>query len=425
MSVTNYQAPPAYYPAYNPNWFTALSNQIASDNFQYTIKVTDVITMATPLVYNEDQRIDTKIVFDASNAAKNYVRHYVPNNVYGWQLCTDAIRKMRVNIGETYGATPAYASGSDQEYIVWNAALGEMMLPAYDLNDFVYKGSTTNYQYITTDRFPTREGYYTSDKVTYEDKSHFLYCLSSENLDMEMVTIFTYDSSGNVLGEYNISNPYAPGTTYTDKYVCIDVGHKGLTNLASGDYDVISGSSPILTSSVAYYDVYDRYTTGFVPPLQPYGTRQKISRIFTGCEPMFDVYTIHFLDRYGNFETMNFSKVSEEKNQSEKKYYRQNKYEMNSNNWEFSNFTASEKVINSSTTKRFRLNSEWMTDEQIDNYEYIVSSPLAYLDMGSTTGLIPIKILTNEYLKNQHWNNPLWSFAIDIEYTHKDGSQNG
>jgi len=71
------------------------------------------------------------------------------------------------------------------------------------------------------------------------------------------------------------------------------------------------------------------------------------------------------------------------------------------------------------------LNSDWFSEEQIDAYRYLVSSPVVYMDMGSTIGLIPVKVNTNNYLVNKKFNNKLYNLTIDIEYTHKDIYQNG
>jgi len=415
MSVTVHTYPIGYVTGFNPQWFVATSTQVASANFTYTVKCTDVITSATA-TYEIEQRPDTKLAFDASNFAKNYIEHYIPNNEYGWKKCVDAIRKIRVNIGETYGTTPAYVSGSNIDYIVWNGVLKWLDYPGYDQDDFVYANSTSNYKYLTSLRNPSSSTFYKPDAKTYSDKSYFLYALTSENNDLEFIRINAYDASGNLIRYSDIANPYEASTTYTDKMLCIDCGRKGLDNIASG---LVTGSYPIIPANCAYYDVIDAYT------MPPATARKNIVRIYVESECKYDVYVLHFLDKDGNFETINFQKLSETTVQADKTYYRQNPYEMNSNVWAYTTFSKSERTLNSSTTTRIKLNSDWFSEEQIDAYRYLVSSPVVYMDMGSTIGLIPVKVNTNNYLVNKKFNNKLYNLTIDIEYTHKDIYQNG
>lgn len=415
MAVTVHSTPATYTPCYNPQWFVASSTQVAQPNFTYTVVCTDLITSATA-TYQIEQRPDTKLVFDASNFSKNYVEHYIPNNVYGWQKCTDAIRKIRVNIGETYGTSPAYASGANNDFIVWNGVVKWLTFPDYDQTDFVYKNSTNNYKYLTSLRNPVGSTFYKPNGITYDDRSEFMYCLSSENNDLEFIRINAYDVNGNLIQYSDIANSYSVGSTYTDKLVCIDIGKKGLDNIASGS---VTGSYPILPANCAYYDVIDAYTN-IVPT-----ARQNYQRIYIGDECRYDVYTLHFLDKDGNFETIHFSKVSEITVQADKTYFRQNPYELTSNVWSYSTNTKNERVLNSTTTTRLKLNSDWFDETYVDAYRYLISAPVVYLDMGSTIGLIPVKVITGNYPVNKKFNKKLYNITLDIEYTHKDVYQNG
>lgn len=414
MSVTVLDTPESYTPCYNGQWFTASSTQVASANFTYTVVVTDLITSATA-TYEIEQRPDTKLVFDASNFAKNYIRHYIPINEYGWQLCEDAVRKIRVNIGETYGTTPAYASGTNNDYIVWNAYVPYLSMPTYDSTDFVYKNSTSNFKYLTSYRNPSTSTRYKPDYITYEDRSNFLYALTTEADDLEFIRINAYDIDGNLLQASDIVNPYQASTTYTDKYICIDIGKKGLDNIASGDASVY----PVLPSNTAYYDIIDGYTA---PPAT---ARKTYQRLYIGCEPRFDVYSLHFLDKDGNFETIHCPKVSEINVNSEKTYYRQNAYTLTSNVWNYDPSTPNEVVLNSSATKRYKLNSDWVTEEQCEAWQYIINSARVYLDTGSDTPLIPVKVMNNSWRINKRWNDRTYNVTLDIEFTFKETYQNG
>jgi hypothetical protein len=417
MAITSYQTPASYTPNYNPQRFRAISNQIAVSDFMYRVICTDLIT-GEAQTYNIKQRpVVGDLWFDAKVFTDQYIKNYIPNNVYGFQRCTDAIRKIRVNVGEYYSA--AYTAGTNYDYIIWNGVARPLDWVYYSSTDFVYKNSTSNFKYITSDVYNTLSGYYTSNKVSFSDKSHFIYCLSSENNDLERLRINTYNSGGTLLGQYDIVNPYQTGTTYTDKYVAIDVGVKGLTNISGSLYSVVTGSAPIITASVAYYDIIDGYT---VPPIT---ARKNISRIYVGCEPRFTVYTIHYLAKSGNFETLNFNKMSEFTESSDKTFYRQNPNTLSGTTWSYGKDAQWEKALSSTGTEQLLLNSDWLTEDQFSFHRELFTSPVVYLDYGSSTGLVPVKVLTNSILVNKGFNKKNEGITITVQPTYKNTYQHG
>ena len=103
-------------PAYNENWFIASSTQTAQPNFKFTVKVTDVTTSTQWTEQIEPVYGTNRIYFDAAAYAEKYMVNFFDDNSYGWQKCVNSYRKITVNIGETYGSTPTYASGTDLTY---------------------------------------------------------------------------------------------------------------------------------------------------------------------------------------------------------------------------------------------------------------------------------------------------------------------
>jgi hypothetical protein len=416
VSLTKNQYPAAYTPNFNDQTFEYTSTQTGQSDFKYIIVATDVITSATQ-TYNVKQAPNTaELKWYANVFTNQYIKHYIPNNAYGFQKCADAIRQITIEVKEYYGGvTYAASPPSTTTYIVWNGVLRTLDWVDYDLTDFVYKSSTSNFKYITSDNNPSLAGFYTSNKVTYDDKSHFLYCLSSENNDLEFIRINAYDSNGNLLHYSDIANPYAAGTTYTDKYVCIDVGHKGLSQISAG---LVTGTYPIITDQVAYYDVIDAYT-------QPPATaRQNVSRIYIYNSCNYEVYTIHYLAKSGNFETLHFPKKSTKREDVEKKTYRKNPNTLSSNQWKYTKFSEWEKVLSSTGQDNFILNTDWLTEDEMELHKEIISSPRHYLDFGSTIGLVPIKVLNTSINIEPNGRN-LMGITLEVQPTYKNNYQHG
>lgn len=425
MAITVHTVPASYTPCYNGQWFVASSSSTASANFTYTVVCTDVITSATN-TQEIEQRPDGKLVFDGAPFAKNYIRNFVPNNTYGFQPCVDAIRKMRVRIGETYGTPPTLqVSGVNNDYYIWNGAVNYLDFASFDYNDYVYNATNSNVKYLTT----------LEDKDTYEDKSLFLYALTSAINDVILLKVNSYDAANTLLGTSYIVNPYATSVTYTEKYWVCGIGKKDLDNISSG---VVVGTYPILGATCTYYTLEDISSTdpGTTWATSTIGDINNIladpdtitNSLFTVTiqdECRYEPYIVHYLSKKGDYETINFTKVSETTVTADKTYFRKNPYELTANVWAYDTFTAQETVLNSSVTKRIRLNTDWLDETQAEYHQYLVSSPSVYIDFGSTIGLIPVKVTTNNWVINKKWNKRLYNVTIDVEYTFKETYQNG
>ena len=415
MAVTINQVPANYTPAFNPQIFEATSTAIGNSDFYYKVVCTDQITGATQ-TYQVKQRPTTgELVFDASVFSKNYIDHYVPNNVYGWQKCTNAVRRIIVNIGEYYGGT--YYPGANRQYIIWNSAQRGIDWPSYSYTNYVFNGAGSNVKFLSS-LPPESASYKVGESYTYTDASLFHYALSYGNGDVGLVKIITYTKYDTVIGTSYIANPYSSGYTYTDKYVCIDIGSKGLTNIGSLS---VTGTYPILSANTAYYEVYDNSNLGSPSA----STDTLVRRVYLNCEGKYTVYTLHYLARNGNFETINFSKRSDHLESAQKNSYRPNPNVLASNNYSYSASAKFERVLSSTGTETYKLNSDWISENQMNAHREIVTSPLVYMDLGSTTGLVQVKVNNADILINKSFNNKLFALQIDVEQTAKNNYQFG
>ena len=405
MAITVAEQPSSYTPAHAPQIFRATSTQTGQPNFKYTVIITDLITSESE-TYEIDPRPSTAdMVKDVRDFVYEFIRNYIPTNdpyKYGWQKCTDAVRKIRVNIGETYGNPPTYYAGSNIDYYVWNAGLTHWEYPTYNSANYIYT-DPTDMQALST----------TTDEITYQSNSSFLYFLASAT-PITGVKIKTYNSAGTLLGTSTIDNPYAATTDYKEMYVCIDVGYKGLSNIISM---LVSGTYPIITDQVAYYDVIDTSTL-FLSGDYVH------KRFYVGCEARFEPYTLHYLNLAGDYRTLPMTKKSEVSIENEKQTWKQNVWEQLTK-WSYNTSTPSERVLTSRSLKKYVLNSDWLSEADIDTYSDIINSGSVYLDMGNTIGLIPVIVETNSLQLLRRWNSPLKSIQLSVRLTTKDTWQNG
>ncbi len=416
MSLTKNQYPDNYTPNWNDQTFEYTSSAFAFTDFKYVIVATDVLTSQTQ-TFNIPKAPNTNEMKWYANVFTNqFIRHHIPNNVYGWNTCTDAIRQITIEVKEYYGGTLYAGSPPDiTTYIVWNGMLRTLDWVDYDITDFVYT-NTVPFKYLSSG--VAESGYKLSRGETYSDTSLFLYVLANLTDTFEILQIDTYDSSDIVIGTSYINNNYFNASNYYEKYFCIDVGHKGLSEI---NPFLVTGTYPIITDQVAYYKLYDNNSSVGSPPG---GSSEALRRIDINCSP-FDVWTLHYLAKSGNFETLHFPKKSLATETIEKKTYRQNPNTLTSNQWAYTKAAEWEKVQSSTGQDSISINTDWMTEDQIQQHREIVSSPRVYIDFGSSIGLVPCRVTTSSIPQNKDTSTQLFGISLDIQPTYKNNYQHG
>ena len=401
MAVTLIQTPSTtkVTPAYNENWFIASSTQTAQPNFKFTVKITDVATSTQWTEQIEPVYGTNRIYFDASAYAEKYMVNFFDDNSYGWQKCVDAYRKITVNIGETYGSTPTYASGTNLTYNVWNAGLDTQTFAYYNADDYLYNQTTSNYKYLTA----------IGDLNVYEDRSNYVYFLGTvgNTTDLPQLRIRTFDANGNIIGNSTIARPSATTGLIGDQYQCIDIGVKGLTSIASG---LVTGAYPIITSSVASYTVREFVNTGLI-------------RCFIKCNPRYTVYSLHYLNQKGGYDTLHCTKVSEKTSTKSATTFKQNPWNDVSNVMTYNPSMMLEKTQGITITDSLKLNSDWLTQEEFDRHRDLFASTDIRLDLGSSTPNIAVKITNGNYIQKN--SDRLRMLSFDLSYTFNNHRQRG
>lgn len=246
MAVTLTQQPFDYMPVYNPQYFSATSTQTGQPNFKYSVIVTDIITGLNE-TYLIPAQPGGECVFDASVFTESFMTNnfnYLNGGSGAW-VKYDNVRKVRVNVGEYYGTTPTRHAGSNVDFYVWNASLEFYKNYFYAPSNYIYDSSNNLFNYFRG----------VINDITFPDRSSYLFVLSDINgTAISQIIVKTYDINGVQIGTSAIANQLNPPTDYTDNYVFIDVGLKGMTNISSL---LVTGTYPIITPSVASYKLFD------------------------------------------------------------------------------------------------------------------------------------------------------------------------
>jgi hypothetical protein len=439
MAVTVQSQPLTYNPVYNPQWFVATSTQTAQPNFRYTVVLTDLLSSET-VTYSPDANPNGTLQLDVSAFSKQYMTQVNPNGLYGFQKNTGALRKIRVNIGETYDVVgvPTYFAGSNIEYLVWNGALDFLEMQSFAIANYVYAQSGNNVRMITNNRNPSYittpspgMAYVSQPERTATNRSNYIYCLSTTYRDsgpgvlgdFQYITVVGYNAVGSEVARTKLLNTYSASSDYTNRYVFIDVGAKGLANMPGAL--VVSGTYPIPVTTYAYWDVFD--SSDWIPftgvPADP--NFFPLKRIHQYCEPLYDVNAVHYLSPEGAFDTAVCSKLSLRSLDGTKSYYSKIPYVLTGYNVGYNYDASVERTLNSSTREKITVNTDWLEEYEVTALKDVIAAPIVFVDLGLTGGFVSMKVNNNSYQEKRKYNEKLISVSFDLEYTHTNVRQNG
>jgi hypothetical protein len=155
-------------------------------------------------------------------------------------------------------------------------------------------------------------------------------------------------------------------------------------------------------ANVKYYDVW-------------FNSLDKV-RVYIRCNPKYTCIPIHFLNRWGVFDTQRFDLVSKLSMEVERKGFGQRDYQFNGNSVDYKS-TANryyEGRINyfNSAKWTYKLTADAMTDEEYEWIADLMTSPQILMEVDGY--FYPVTIKGNNYEYSKFVNNKLK--ALDLEF---------
>jgi len=203
------------------------------------------------------------------------------------------------------------------------------------------------------------------------------------------------------------TQPFTPTALSTNEMQLFNVSPAAINAAAPG----------FISTYITYYTV-EFNTTNI--------TGDSIYRFDITCEAKYDVYTIHFLNRFGGFESKDFNKVSRRRIEVEKKDYGTSAYTIDASGIpKYYNtqkvYRETKSVYAASWTEKMVLNSDLLTDDEYTWLEELILSPLAYIQIGDY--FYPIKITDNNYEPRKTVNDDLTNLTLNIEFGDRFNTQ--
>ncbi len=398
MAITVVNFPPVYSPAYNDAIFVVSSTNSSEVNFKFVADIyigTDVIrvTASKDPVYDRG-------VFNFGRIIESYISSDISKSTYGFQQNLNSYIIYSVQFGEQYGSVPviypslAAATGFNS----WNGILD--FLDYKDYNGSNYLLNASSIKSLLTNKPAT---------VNIRDNEDaWLYASVASSGVIFDARIRTYDSVGALIQTVKVANPYQAISSTNDKFIRFGCGTSNINLIASSG--VISGSLPIITASVASYDVtFETQSGTLVSTPQVYLIDNTCTRNVS--------YRFHFRNELGGFDSYTFYRGSKKTREIKRSSYKKSVNRMASaSSYTYNKSDRESTQIDIVIKGKIKVLSDWIKEVDFIWLEQLIESPEVYVD-DSTHGLVAVNILNSTHEIKQDSQDKLVNLELEFEYS--------
>lgn len=395
MALVVHTEPQELTPAYNNQYITALSDQIAQPGFKYMVTVT--VNGDTANTYTKEilQRPDGWLVFNAMEWVKNYIEHYFEfdgiNLAYPINIATNKSVSVEVVISE-YGISPF--DSETITYEAFDACLTDADFRNYDFADYLFAGTagfyflSKNIKTITPD-----------PRITL-NQPLFLHFINNYTDPINSIAI-TLRRGGSTIDLVSIASLPTPVNTYD------------ILQLYVGT-QIFSGATPQV-GDVVRVDFLNSVATSLL----------RWSYTIQDVCSKFEDYVIYYLDRDGNILPFHFEYKSTEDFTKKVNTVKLNKDTLNTTTGEYGSNTydREEHVISTAIESTLELNTGWINETQNLQLKDLFDSPIVYLWDGGD--LISCRVTNTSFQRKLKVNEKLFNYNITVDLGITETRQRG
>lgn len=396
MAITVNQQPPEYSPIYNGLHFVLTSTNSAAENFTIQMRVKDgtdlLATINYPYLPTNNVHADAGRIFES-------VVPYEFITSAGWQR-SNSYREYTIEFQERFGATPEVTgSTTTVTQLAYNAALRYFDFNAYDEADYLVDISATLQSYLTY--MPTTVNVRTTQSVE-------LGCFTNTDGGFNPVfraVIKTYDFEGNEQQQADVENPFTTYANNEDRFLAFLCGPADLNSIT-----LTSGTQPLLTDGIYKYTVQFEDDDGPNP-----STILQTFIIDRSCSKYSQEVVLYFLNPLGRFDSFAFSLANQRTYDWTKSSFRKYAGEITGNTFAFNANGEQRVTFDTQEQERWRLVSEWVTEDMALWLRDLVGSPKVYMTHPDYPGIYAeINIDQNSYTVNQTAIEKIFNAEIQV-----------
>ncbi len=403
MALTISQQPQAWTPAYNDQYITALSDEIAQPNFKYLVEVSidyDLNGTPTNITYSYQflPRPDGYLVFNAKEIVKNYIQHFIKPLDYDILECVNS----RVEVGITIIEDWTGVVTPDTEtinYNAWNASLTEKKFYSSIFDYTFYISNNFNIRIFTVDDLNLLS-------IPFEKQTLkadvFLQFVKPSDLDTIYYTLVDTD------GATDLNTIALSGTMTNDKIYQINVSPQ----LAEETWGGVTEGMYI---RVDFFKATPDIMYTYLYEIKHLCTKHEVNRIY-------------YLNRRGGISSFPFEMLSTQTIDNKTSEVRLGRNYIDTGVYTYKPYQHEANIVSTEETYMKSLQTNWLTTQQMIYLEELFSSPLKWLvneeDVyGSLYNYVPVTMINKPYLLNKHENEKLFNYGIDVKFSTQETRQ--
>ena len=383
-----------FAPGHNPCFYTVTGSNNIQTGYKHIYQI--FVSGNNEATIKKSPMPNGYGAIDLHRIVENYISHDIEYADTGFVNCTNMRVLVQLKVGEEYGTTETLNVTNDQLRI-WNASI--------PYRDFVSFDTTTRLiNQNASARFLTTPLTFRHVRGSYA----WLYMIQEATNDVNYLYVRTFNSAGVGQGTYKLNNSNDTVTGITNQFLRVPIGSG---NISNNSITALTGSLPIITNNVAYYDVIAYNGSDDEASL-------RYTYYITDAECTYQTYNLVFQNRWGGFDSVQFTKVSRETLTAERQRFEKTDYTFPSGIFTQNLKNRGRTTFHVESKTTVQLNSDWLTDTEFGWLEELITSPTVYsIESGV---LIPIEINTNTYEVRKSVNDGASQLLIDIEYSFQE-----
>jgi hypothetical protein len=299
-----------------------------------------------------------------------------------------------VEFGEEYGTTVVQYPNEETDISrkAFNASLEKRPFINWDVTEYELDGVTKKFLTNMPD----------NHKVSLNSHG-WLYFI--EDNPLAIISVITFDSSGATINAFKID----ASTTSAD----IQFTPSSPASLNNIDNtNILLGSQPIITSDVAYYEIYAG------DPNEVSETRTFV--LEESCK--YNTNTLIFQNNLGAFDSFTFYLGDMSMTDIERKDMKVNVDTVVGNDIVYSMNEREKVTYYTKKSETIKLMSDWISEEESNWLLELMSSPEIYLQEGNELTAVA-KIKATNYTKKKEVRDKLFKIEVELELGYDDYRQ--
>lgn len=410
MSISVLQTPAAYAFAGNPMWVNVSGTNNISGSYQYGFTVSTDEDLdgvyVQRILDKKPARPDGYGLYDPRLVLKDYV----PNASGDISLTETSFNrdpawiKYRIKCAEYVSGT-ALASATTvlTSGFCMLGGVKTMDFPAFSISDYLLSSSSKKF---LTASPRTRN--------IFSNQHEWLYFIQTSYWAYKL-EVNTYTSDGSLYNTIRINNSYINVSgTDLDRFQRVAVGTYQMNQIPISGVTVVTGPTPtnIILPQITKYTVQTLSILNIAS-----------SELFTfniidsSCK--YETIRVHFMNRFGKFDSFNFPLVSRKNRATEKATYNKPLGVMTAGVFGYTKKDRSKTQFWSKAQTSLSVTSDWMTTSESCWMEDLLDSPFVFIQTDSST-LIAVNVTDTAMEVKETENDDLINYTFTLEYATVD-----